>query len=99
MSRAKVIVVSSWLRQFHRWVSIVFTATVIANFVSRAKGTPPPWVTYSPLFIRAALYYEVAHQERGMKRSRASEALASGLIRTGVHLLAFFWCGPIVVGQ
>jgi len=34
-----------------------------------------------------------------MKRSRASEALASGLIRTGVHLLAFFWCGPIVVGQ
>jgi len=30
MSRAKGMVVSSWLRQFHRWVSIAFTATVIA---------------------------------------------------------------------
>ena len=27
MSRAKGILVSSWLRQFHRWVSIAFTAT------------------------------------------------------------------------
>ena len=25
--------------------------------------------------------------------------LTSGLIRSGVHLLAVFWCGPIVVGQ
>ena len=110
MSRAKGIVVSSWLRQFHRWVSIAFTATVIANFVARAKGTPPPWVTYSPLLPLAvllltglylfALPYTVKwHQERGMKRSRTSEALASGLIRTGVHLLAVFWCRPIVVGQ
>src|ERR1700736_1471781 len=52
-----------------------------------------------PLFIRAALYCEVAQQERGMKRSRTSEGLASGLIRIGVYLLTVFWCGPIVVGQ
>ncbi|HVJ80010.1 MAG TPA: hypothetical protein VNC50_02975 [Planctomycetia bacterium] len=42
----------SWnkgIRQFHRWVSIAFTLTVIANFVAMARGTPPPWVTYSPL--------------------------------------------------
>ena len=42
----------SWnkgIRQFHRWVSILFTLTVIANFVAMAGGTPPPWVTYSPL--------------------------------------------------
>ena len=39
------------IRQFHRWVSIAFTVTVIANFVALAlgSGTPPPWVTYSPL--------------------------------------------------
>lgn len=39
------------VRQIHRWVSIVFTVTVIANFVALAEGggTPPPWVTYSPL--------------------------------------------------
>jgi hypothetical protein len=55
MSRAKGIVVSSWLRQFHRWVSIAFTATVIANFIARAKGPPPSWVTYSPLLPLAML--------------------------------------------
>src|ERR1700736_3075254 len=45
-----------------------------------------------PLFIRAALYHEVAQQqERGMKRSSTSEELASDLIRTGVHLLTVFW--------
>ena len=49
MSRAKGIVLGSWLRQFHRWGSLAFTATVIANFIVRAKGAPPPWVTYSPL--------------------------------------------------
>lgn len=40
------------IRQTHRWLSIVFTLTVIANFVAMAladDGTPPAWVTYSPL--------------------------------------------------
>jgi hypothetical protein len=37
------------IRQTHRWLSIVFTVTVIANFVAMARGTPPAWVTYSPL--------------------------------------------------
>jgi hypothetical protein len=39
------------LRQLHRWLSIVFTLTVIANFVAlgMGKGQPPAWVTYSPL--------------------------------------------------
>ena len=38
-----------WIRQTHRWLSILFTLTVIANFAVRAFGEPPPWVTYSPL--------------------------------------------------
>ena len=38
-----------WIRQIHRWLSILFTVTVIANFVAMARGTPPSWVTYSPL--------------------------------------------------
>lgn len=37
------------IRQLHRWLSIAFTATVIANFVARGRGEPPLWVTYSPL--------------------------------------------------
>jgi len=49
-----------WIRQFHRWVSIVFTVTVIANFIALARGggeMPPPWVTYSPLLPLALLLF------------------------------------------
>lgn len=40
---------SKWIRQLHRWLSIIFTMTVIANFVAMALGEPPAWVVYSPL--------------------------------------------------
>jgi cellulose synthase/poly-beta-1,6-N-acetylglucosamine synthase-like glycosyltransferase len=40
---------SKWIRQTHRWLSIIFTATVVANFVTMAFGQPPAWVVYSPL--------------------------------------------------
>lgn len=46
---------NSWIRQFHRWTSMAFTLTVIANFVAMAKGPPPAWVTYSPLLPLALL--------------------------------------------
>ncbi|NMH66178.1 hypothetical protein [Shewanella salipaludis] len=40
-----------WIRQSHRWLSILFTMTVIANFAARAvdAAEPSPWITYSPL--------------------------------------------------
>jgi hypothetical protein len=41
---------NAWIRQFHRWVAIAFTLTVIANFVAMGLGEPPAWVVYSPLF-------------------------------------------------
>jgi hypothetical protein len=39
------------IRQTHRWVSILFTLTVLANFaaMSVGSGVPPPWITYAPL--------------------------------------------------
>ncbi|WP_244446806.1 hypothetical protein [Rhizobium sp. YS-1r] len=37
------------IRQVHRWLSIIFTATVVANFVAMGLGEPPLWVVYSPL--------------------------------------------------
>jgi len=40
---------SKWIRQTHRWLSIIFTATVAANFATMAFGQPPAWVVYSPL--------------------------------------------------
>ncbi len=38
-----------WIRQVHRWLSILFTVTVIANFVAMGLWKPPAWVVYSPL--------------------------------------------------
>ena len=40
---------NTWVRQIHRWLAIVFTVTVIANFVAMGLGEPPAWVVYSPL--------------------------------------------------
>lgn len=40
---------AQWMRQGHRWLSILFTLTVIANFAAMAIGTPPMWLVYAPL--------------------------------------------------
>jgi hypothetical protein len=40
---------NKWIRQIHRWLAIVFTAAVIANFVMMGLGRASLWVTYSPL--------------------------------------------------
>ena len=48
---------NKWLRQIHRWLSIVFTLTVIANFVAMTQGQPPALVTYSPLLPLAVLLF------------------------------------------
>ena len=48
---------SKWVRQIHRWLSIVFTLTVLANFAAKTRGQPPAWVTYSPLFPLALLLF------------------------------------------
>ncbi|MBL0698017.1 hypothetical protein JJE73_30605 [Comamonas sp. JC664] len=45
------------VRQFHRWVSIFFTATVIANFAVMGQEAPPAWVTYLPLLPLALLLF------------------------------------------
>jgi hypothetical protein len=50
----------SWnqrIRQTHRWLSIAFTLTVIANFAAMTQGPPPAWITYSPLFPLALLLF------------------------------------------
>ena len=48
------------IRQAHRWVSIIFTLTVIANFVAMGMNggqQPPPYVTYAPLLPLALLMF------------------------------------------
>jgi hypothetical protein len=51
---------NSAIRQTHRWLSIAFTITVIANFVALGMGggkQPPAWITYSPLLPLALLLF------------------------------------------
>jgi hypothetical protein len=51
---------SRWIRQFHRWVSIAFTLTVIANFVAMGMNPgqqPPPYIVYAPLLPLALLLF------------------------------------------
>ena len=45
------------IRQAHRYISIAFTLTVIANFAAMTQGPPPPWITYSPLLPLAILMF------------------------------------------
>ena len=55
---ASYLAASARMESF-RWVSIAFTITVIANFVAlaRGNGTPPAWITYSPLLPLALLLF------------------------------------------
>jgi cellulose synthase/poly-beta-1,6-N-acetylglucosamine synthase-like glycosyltransferase len=48
---------SKLIRQTHRWLSIGFTLTVIANFAAMTQGQPPAWLTYSPLLPLALLLF------------------------------------------
>jgi len=76
---------NAWVRQIHRWVSIAFTVTVVANFIALAQGggaPPPPWVTYSPLpplalLVLTGLYMFVlpyAAKRRGARRAISHDA-------------------------
>lgn len=44
-----------WIRQFHRWVAIAFTLSVIVTFVALAQENPIAWVSYAPLLPLALL--------------------------------------------
>jgi hypothetical protein len=44
-----------WIRQFHRWLAIAFTVSVIATFIALAQEEPVVWVSYVPLLPLALL--------------------------------------------
>ncbi|RYG27643.1 MAG: hypothetical protein EON93_20125 [Burkholderiales bacterium] len=39
----------SWVRPFHRWVSVAFVASVIATTIAMSQKEPLIWVVYVPL--------------------------------------------------
>jgi hypothetical protein len=70
---------NAWIRQFHRWFSIAFTLTVIANFAFRGFGEPPDWVTYSPLLplfllLFSGLYMFVLPYAARLRHTRKASA-------------------------
>lgn len=44
-----ILSLNSSVRKTHRWLSIIFTLTMVANFATMLFQQPPLWVTYSPL--------------------------------------------------
>ncbi|SDJ04712.1 hypothetical protein [Nonomuraea jiangxiensis] len=40
---------NTWIRQIHRWLSIVFTVTVVVSVVAVLQEEPAAWVFYLPL--------------------------------------------------
>lgn len=40
---------SKFIRQFHRWTSIVFVLTIIITSIALAQAEPIVWVSYIPL--------------------------------------------------
>lgn len=44
-----------WIRQFHRWIAIAFTLSVIVVFIALAQEKPAVWVSYIPLLPLALL--------------------------------------------
>jgi hypothetical protein len=68
---------SMWIRQGHRWLSMIFTATVIANFVAMTQGEPPAWIVYSPLLplfllLGTGLYMFVLPYATGWRGGRST---------------------------
>jgi len=69
---------SDGVRQIHRWVSMVFTLTVLANFAAMTQGPPPAWVTYAPLLplfllLFTGLYLFVLPYAAGRSRGRRGD--------------------------
>jgi hypothetical protein len=49
---------SKRIRQIHRWLSMIFTAVVVAIFVTLGMGREPAaWVYFLPLFPLALLMF------------------------------------------
>ena len=78
---------NTWIRQTHRWLSIAFTLTVIANFAAMAVGQPPAWVVYAPLpplvlMLFTGLYmFALPYLANGRSGRALENADSGGLLR------------------
>jgi hypothetical protein len=49
------MILHDWIRQAHRWLGILLTLAILANFAAMAFGPPPPAIVYAPLAPLALL--------------------------------------------
>lgn len=49
------MIANRWIRQFHRWLSVAFTAAVVVNILALGPKAPPVWVGLLALFPLALL--------------------------------------------
>lgn len=54
-SNVKEVRMSSFIRKFHRWVSLLFVLSVIATSIALAQPQPAMWMSYVPLIPLALL--------------------------------------------
>jgi hypothetical protein len=68
---------NSWIRQIHRWTSIIFTVVVIGIFMALGLGKEPAdWVYFLPLFplfllLPTGLYMFVLPYAAAWRRRRS----------------------------
>ncbi|HYE85276.1 MAG TPA: hypothetical protein VEA16_02885 [Vicinamibacterales bacterium] len=48
---------NQWIRQSHRWLSMLFVLSVIATSIALSQENPVIWVSYVPLFPLALLTF------------------------------------------
>jgi hypothetical protein len=71
---------NSGIRQFHRWTSIVFVATVIFNTIMLVMGMQATWVGLTALFplilltITGLYMFALPYLAKSRRASPASEA-------------------------
>jgi len=71
--------VQGWIRQGHRWLGIILTLSILANFVAMAFGPPPSIIVYAPLaplalLLFSGLYMFFLPYVRRAERSRSAAA-------------------------
>jgi hypothetical protein len=73
---------NNWIRQFHRWVSIIFMATVVINFVALVLKHQAVWIGLMALFplillmITGLYLFALPYVARWRGGARAREARA-----------------------
>ncbi len=68
---------SHWIRQAHRWTTVLFTAAVTLNFVAILRGGYKPWlgllavVPLALLFLTGVYLFVLPYAARWRSRHRA----------------------------